>query len=79
MTGKIVAAEFIRKNGSGDVHVVVYDLAKKQTYIAHGITDEHGNYVKKAHQCPFLRFDNEKLGAEQWPDIKISIELKQWQ
>jgi hypothetical protein len=35
---------------SGDVHAAVYDWPNKQTYIARGIADDKGKYIKKAYE-----------------------------
>lgn len=62
---------------TGDVHAVVYDWANLQTYIAHGVTDENGEFIKQAHEEPFFRFDNEKLWNEAKPDEKQPAPKKQ--
>lgn len=69
ITGELVAQEMPARMRTGDVHAAVYDWANKQTYIAHGVTDEDGKFVKQAFEEPFFRFDNQKLWDEAKPDV----------
>ena len=77
ITGELVAKKFPGKMRSADVHAAVYDFANKQTYVAHGIVDDQEQFVKKAYECPFLRFDNDKLWDEEWPTTKMEAPVSQ--
>lgn len=63
-----VAQYFPRLMGSGDVHVAVYDFARKKALIATGITDATGQtFTRKASDAPFLSFDMQELWSETQP------------
>ena len=65
----MVAKDWPRNMTTGDVHIAIYDFGKQQTYISHGLVDDDGHYLHKAHNQPYLRFNNQDLWNEPQPDL----------
>jgi isopenicillin-N N-acyltransferase like protein len=64
MTAKNVVQNFPRMMESGDVHIALYDFGEKQAYIAVGVTNSTGAFVRKAYESPFIQFDMSRLWSE---------------
>lgn len=67
LTARNVVQYIPRLMDSGDVHVAVYDWGAKKVYLAMGITNSSGGYVRKACDSPYLEFDMDALWAEPRP------------
>jgi len=64
-----VAQNLPRLMETGDVHISVYDFGNNQTMIASGLTDQFGNFTRKACFAPFIRFDNDALWSHPPPSL----------
>jgi hypothetical protein len=54
-----------RLTQSGDVHIAVYDYGQQMAYVAQGITDAKGDFIRYAYESPFLRWSMSALWGQK--------------